>query len=129
MTCIRLLAGEPPPGDGVLYRAWRDDVTFRYVAIAQGDGYEVVHEDGEPDGGDGTAVIAVYAGGEGFLEDWRAVRDALATHRGYLGTRLYRGAGGFVELARWSSPLMYSRARPQAPPLGGDVALYERVRP
>jgi heme-degrading monooxygenase HmoA len=39
---------------------------------------------------------------------------ALADQRGYLGTRLHRSTDGshfrFVDLARWSSPLMFARA-------------------
>ena len=48
-----------------------------------------------------------------FLTRWRGVRDALAGHRGYLGTRLHRGCDAefrFVNVARWSSPLMFARA-------------------
>jgi heme-degrading monooxygenase HmoA len=50
---------------------------------------------------------------ERFLAGWHGVRDALATQRGYLGSRLHRSDDAdlrFVNVARWSSPLMFARA-------------------
>ena len=96
---------------------------FSFVRLGAGDAgtgrYEVVHEDGEPDGHEGTALIAPVEVGaddeERFLAAWHAVRDVLAGQRGYLGARLHRAIGEdadfrFVALVRWSSPLMVQRA-------------------
>ena len=51
---------------------------------------------------------------ERFLAGWDAARELLASQRGYLGTRLHRSLAAasfrFVNVARWSSPLMFSRA-------------------
>jgi DNA-binding transcriptional ArsR family regulator len=112
---------------GVLYRALREDVAFRFVAItdtpvravvpSRSGVYEVVHADGAPDGREGVTLINPFEvpGGldERFLAGWHGVRDALATQRGYLGTRLHRGETAdlrYVNVARWSSPLMFARA-------------------
>ena len=110
---------------GVLYRALRADVDFRFVAVAPVDDgspapgrYEVVHEDGAPDGSEGVTLINPFEVPEGederFVADWERARAALADQRGYLGTRLHRALGEsdlrFVDLARWSSPLMFARA-------------------
>jgi heme-degrading monooxygenase HmoA len=104
---------------GVLYRALRDDVDFRFVAMApEGGVYEVVHEDGEPDGADGVTLINPFEVPDGedatFVAGWERVTATLADQRGYLGTRLHRAVGDadfrFVHLARWSSPLMFARA-------------------
>jgi len=104
---------------GVLYRALREDVDFRFVAMApEGGVYEVVHEDGEPDGADGVTLINPFEVPDGedatFVAGWERVTATLADQRGYLGTRLHRAAGDaefrFVRLARWSSPLMFARA-------------------
>jgi heme-degrading monooxygenase HmoA len=109
----------------VLYRALRPGVDFRFAAVAPAGGgapapalYEVVHEEGAPGGAEGVTLInpfAVPAGeDERFVAGWERTRAALADQRGYLGTRLHRSAGEshlrFVDLARWSSPLMYARA-------------------
>jgi heme oxygenase (mycobilin-producing) len=80
--------------------------------------YEVVHEDGMPEDPGGVILInpfEVPAGDEErFLSRWQAARELLATERGYLGTRLHRSLAAasfrFVNIARWSSPLMFSRA-------------------
>ena len=103
-----------------MYRALRGDVALRFVVIGghAGAAYEVVHEDGEPDGTEGVVLIDAFdvpASAEAaFLADWHAAREALAAHRGYQGTRLYRAAGPaafrFVALSRWSSPLAFARA-------------------
>jgi heme-degrading monooxygenase HmoA len=78
---------------------------------------------------------------ERFLAGWRAARDVLATQRGYLGTRLYRGVEAtarfrFINVARWSSPLMHARAlqHPEferaaaAMPFRAYPALYQVIR-
>jgi hypothetical protein len=61
----------------------------------------------------------------------------LAQQRGYLGTRLHRSVGPadfrFVDITRWSSPLMFARAREepdfqqaaQALPSASRPALYQ----
>jgi heme oxygenase (mycobilin-producing) len=109
----------------VLYRALRGDVDFRFVAVAHADAgssapgrYEAVHEDGAPDGSEGVTLINPFEVPEGdderFAAGWERARAALADQRGYLGTRLHRGVAEsdfrFVNLARWSSPLMFARA-------------------
>ena len=111
----------------VLYRALRADVDFRFASVARLGAaelasrlrvYEVVHREGAPDGTEGVTLInpfEVHAGDDDrFLAGWERARAALADQRGYLGTRLHRSAGAadfrFVDLARWSSPLMFSRA-------------------
>jgi len=77
---------------------------------------------------------------ESFLAAWKAARDVLAANRGYLGTRLHRSLGPadfrFVNVARWSSPLMFSRgvSRPDFQQAAAAVnrpahpALYQVVR-
>lgn len=129
----------------VLYRALREDVDFRFAAIAaQGGPYEVIHEEGEPDGSEGVTLINPFEVPEGederFVAGWERARAALADQRGYLGTRLHRSVGAtdfrFVNVARWSSPLMYARAtgRPEFRAAGADLtyrahpALYSVVR-
>jgi hypothetical protein len=118
---IELSEREPAArAGGVVYRALRADVPLRFVVVGgdAGAAYEVVHEDGEPDGAEGVVLIDAFdvpAHAEAaFLADWHAAREALAAHRGHQGTRLYRAAGPaalrFVALSRWSSPLAYARA-------------------
>jgi heme-degrading monooxygenase HmoA len=144
-------------GGGTLHRALREDVAFRFVEVGTADSapaasgefashpgvYEVVHEDGEPAGSGGVVLInpfEVPAGEDrAFLAGWGRARDALAGEHGYLGTRLHRSAGPadfrFVNVARWSSPLMFARAtgRPefletaQAMPFASHPALYTVV--
>ena len=108
----------------ILYRALRSDVDPRVVAIDENE-HEIVREEGEPDG-DGVFLIDRFEvparEAETFLADWDAAHAALAGRRGYLGARLYRGGVRFVEIARWSSPLMVHRARELLPP---DPALYQ----
>ena len=77
---------------------------------------------------------------ERFVAGWERVTATLADQRGYLGTRLHRAAGDaefrFVNLARWSSPLMFARAtqRPAFLEASAEVpyrrhpALYSVVR-
>jgi hypothetical protein len=135
-TPIELL--ERPPrgaGGGTMYRALRDDVPFRFVAVGREGGaprYEIVHEDGAPDGAGGVVVIDPFdvpVGADGaFLADWHAAREELAAHRGYQGTRLYRAVAAadvrFVGFSRWSSPLALARAGG----LRSHTALYLVVR-
>src|SRR2546430_199729 len=81
-------------GGCALYRALLDDADFRFVEIARVSdparpgAYEVVHEDGTPDGSDGVLLInpfEVRAGAdEAFLAGWRRVREVLAAQGGYL---------------------------------------------
>jgi heme-degrading monooxygenase HmoA len=105
--------------------------------------YEVVREDATPDVEGGTVLINPFEvpedADERFLAGWDRARDALAEQRGYLGTRLHRSVGPadfrFVNIARWSSPLMFARAlqRPefqqaaQAMPFPAHPALYQVI--
>jgi heme oxygenase (mycobilin-producing) len=153
-----------------LHRALRPDVDFRFVNVARVDSpeawqqaigdpelpgapmvfkahsglYQVVHEDGAPEGAGGVILIdpfEVPAGDdEGFLAGWERAREQLATQRGYLGTRLHRSLAAasfrFVNIARWSSPLAFSRAlqRPEVQQAVAAVtfrshpALYQVIR-
>jgi len=135
VTRIDLLETEPAArAPGVLYRALRPDVGFPYVAVDEaGDGYAVVREHGTPDVAGGVVLVNPFAvpGSEddSFLADWDAAQEALAPQQGYLGTRLHRATGSaelrFVELARWSSPLMVARAVARQLPLPSEPALYQ----
>jgi heme-degrading monooxygenase HmoA len=118
-----------------LHRALRADVDFRFVAVARVDSppaapdpalpfaahpgvYEVVREDGRPDVAGGVVLINPFDvppdADESFLAGWHGARAVLARQQGYLGARLHRSLGPadfrFVDVARWSSPLMFSRA-------------------
>jgi heme oxygenase (mycobilin-producing) len=166
-TLTRITAFEVAPEDdqrfiatwesgrgATLHRALRRDVVLRFVELAPDAGanaavpfvahpgrYEVVHEDGDPDGAGGAVLINPFdvpaRDDERFLAGWRRVRDLLAARHGYLGTRLHRAVAPadfrFVNIARWSSPLMFARAREEpaiqraAADLGfrGQPALYE----
>jgi hypothetical protein len=136
VTRITLYAAEPEDdATGVLYRALRPDVDFRFVSVAEGDGYEVVRQDGAPDTPGGVILIDPFevptGEDEAFLAGWDAARAVLAAQRGYLGARLYRATGRadfrFVELARWSSPLMVQRAAARPIPFPSRPALYQPV--
>jgi heme-degrading monooxygenase HmoA len=80
--------------------------------------YDVVRHDGAPTGDGGVILINAFevspADDARFLTGWEGARAALAAQRGYLGTRLHRAIGPadfrFVNIARWSSPLAFSRA-------------------
>jgi Antibiotic biosynthesis monooxygenase len=120
-TLIELLEAEPAPRAGVaVYRALREDAPYAFVALGGDAGarYDVVHEDGAPDGAEGVVLIDPFDvppdAEAAFLADWHAEREQLATHRGYQGTRLYRAGGPaelrFLALSRWSSPLAFARA-------------------
>jgi hypothetical protein len=128
----------------VLLRALRTDVRFRFVSLAQADETpfdappgpcEVVHEDGEPDGSQGVTLVEPFDvdDDDRFLAGWHRLRDELAQHRGYLGTRLHRSVADgadlrFVTVARWSSPLMFFRASPAGLGFPSYPALYVAVR-
>jgi heme oxygenase (mycobilin-producing) len=156
-------------GATALHRALRRDAEFRFVnvavfesaeawrqAISDGDPsggaipftahsglYEVVHEEGTPDGAGGVILINPFEvpadDDERFLTGWDGAREVLATQRGYLGTRLHRSLAAarfrYVNIARWSSPLMFSRAVQRsefreaaaALPFGSHPALYQVV--
>jgi heme-degrading monooxygenase HmoA len=108
-----------------LHRALRDDVPLRFVGVARVDSpeefgsplYELVHEDGAPEGAGGVVQISPFEvppdADDRFLAAWQRLQSVLATRRGYLGTRLYRSLAPadfrFVSIARWSSPLMVQR--------------------
>ena len=135
-----------------LHRALRRDVALRFVELGEPEAehapaafpahaglYEVVGEEGEPEGAGGVLLISfleVPAGEDDrLLASRRRVREAWADRRGYLGTRLYRSPADadfrVVEITRWSSPLMYARAlrEPEvvdalAPSFRAHAALY-----
>ncbi len=137
MTRITLFATEPEDGAaGVLYRALRPDVDFRFVSVAEGDGYELAREHGAgrwdriPGGVVLIDPFAVPAGeDDAFLAGWDDARAAVAEQPGYLGARLYRATGPadfrFIDLARWSSPLMVQRAGAKGIPVPSRPALYQ----
>jgi hypothetical protein len=132
-----------------LHRALREDVDFRFVEVISTDSaaaaahparYDVAHEDGAPDGTEGVVLIDAFEvapeADEAFLAGWRAAHAALAAQAGYQGTRLHRAVAGadfrFVEIARWSSPLGFSKAVRRAAPnplaFRSHAALYLVVR-
>jgi heme-degrading monooxygenase HmoA len=106
--------------------------------------YEVVHEDGTLEVEGGVVLINPFevppGDDERFLAGWARAREMLAQQRGYLGTRLLRSLAPqadfrFVNIARWSSPLMFSRAVQQpvfaeaaAMPFASHPALYQVIR-
>ncbi len=136
--------------DAACYRALRQDVDPRYVSVAEVESadaapspaslYEVVREHRTPDVEGGVVLVERFEVPEKredarFIEGWDGLRAVLEQQRGYLGARLYRSVGAadlrFVEIARWSSPLMYARLlrRPglQALPFDSQPALYQLV--
>jgi hypothetical protein len=136
LTRITLFATEPQDdAAGVLYHALRPDVDFRFVSVAEGDGYEVVREHGAADTPGGVVLIdpfEVPAGeDDAFLAGWDDARAVLAEQQGYLGARLYRATGPadfrFVDLTQWSSPLMVQRAGAKGIPVPSRPALYQPV--
>jgi heme-degrading monooxygenase HmoA len=140
-------------GATTVHRALRRDVRLRFVIVGEQPlsldvpfthhhgVYDVVHEDGDVDGVGGVILINPFevepADDESFLAGWHAVRELLAGQRGYLGTRLHHGDGDFrfVNIARWSSPLMLFRATnlpafaaaTARVPFPSHPGLYERV--
>ena len=144
---------EAARGAARLHRALRSDVAPRFVEIARSAGaepaprfarrsclYEVVREDGDPDGAGGAVLIdpfEVPAGeDERLMASWERLRALFAARQGYLGTRLHRSVEQaefrFVAVVRWSSPLMFARTLRQpeveeasaAMPFPGRPALY-----
>jgi heme-degrading monooxygenase HmoA len=132
-----------------LYRAVRSDVEFRFVGVTRytaptGGLYEVVHEDGAPEGAGGVILVEPFEVAaeedERFLTGWERAHAVLATQRGYLGTRLHRRVAArdfrFVSVARWSSPLAFFRALQQPDfqeaaatmPHASHPALYQVIR-
>jgi hypothetical protein len=117
VTRIGFLQGEAPSG-GALYRALRTDVRFPLVALGAGDEYELVREEGDVDGRGGVLLITPFEvpgdRDERFLSAWDAARRPLERCQGFLGRRAYRNVGSaalrFVDIGRWSSPLMHQRA-------------------
>ena len=87
-------------------------------AAAHSGEYEDAREDGRVHVEGGVVLINPFevpeGGDDAFLAGWDGARAALAGRQGYLGTRLHRAAGQaefrFVDVARWSSPLMFARA-------------------
>jgi heme-degrading monooxygenase HmoA len=147
-----LLAGR---GEAILHRALRPDAEFRFVEVGRKDApesrfdartsdYEVLREAGTPDVEGGVALIDLFEvpddEDERFLAGWERMREALAQQRGYLGTRLHRSVAPadfrFVDVTRWSSPLMFARALNrddvqqaiEALPFRSHPALYQVVR-
>jgi len=146
-----------------LHRALRREADFRFVDVgrtASLDGwhealtapvlldpdeafpahpgaYEVVHEDGAPDGTDGVVLINPFEvpeeQDERFLAAWGAARDRLAARPGYLGTRLHRSLAPadfrFVNIARWSSPLAFANGIQQAEAQQAAAAIPFRSHP
>ncbi len=113
------------------------------ASAAHAGAYEVVHDEGAVDGEGGVVLIVAFqvpeADDERFREGWEAARAQDALQRGRLGGRLYRSLGPahlrWVQMDRWSSPLMVHRARRQpevrraAPALAlpSHTALYQVV--
>ncbi len=103
---MRITFSEATPG--TVYRALRDDVAHPVVTIADGPDYEIVHEDGAPEGRGGVLLIEPFEAR--LLSTWHDRREHFSTQRGYLGSRLLHGEPGYVAIVRWSSPLMHFRA-------------------
>jgi heme-degrading monooxygenase HmoA len=138
---------------GTVHRALRPDVRLRWVTIGErpaaldvpfahhGGAYKIIHEDGDVDGPGGVILINAFevepGDDERFVRGWHAVRDLLAGQRGHIGTRLHFGDGDyrFVNVARWSSPLMIFRATnlpafaeaTAQVPFPSHAGVYERV--
>jgi hypothetical protein len=107
-----------------LYRALREDVQPRYVALGGGGAdYEVVFADGAAEGGV-LAVERFAPGGAGIAPAWHALHRLLAARRGHLGSRLLAGPD-VIALTRWSSPLMHHRALHQ-PEIAAALAALPR---
>lgn len=163
------LASRSGFAETTLHRALRDDADFRFVNVARVASpqawleaiadpafpggempfashpglYEVVREQGAPDGAAGVVLINPFEvpaeADERFLAGWSSAREALAARPGHLGTRLHRSLGPadfrFVDVARWSSPLAFAKAiaRPEfrqaaeAMPFASHPALYKTV--
>src|SRR3954471_24830297 len=127
-------------------QAWRDavsDPAFPGGGLpfpAHPGLYEVVLEDGAFDTEGGVILISPFEVGadadDRFLAGWNRARELLAGQQGHIGTRLHRSLGPadfrFVDIARWSSPLMFARtlqrpefqAAAEALPFTSHRALY-----
>lgn len=111
------------PAAAVLHRALRDDADFPFVVLGAGDTYDVVRDEGDVDGDGGVLFINAFEvpddADDAFVTTWEAVGPLLCKQHGFLGRRLHRAVEPgtrlrFVNIGRWSSPLMYARsaARP-----------------
>jgi len=94
--------------------------------------YEVAYEEGRNDVHGGVTLVHPFdvppGADDDFVARWKRARVRLSRQRGFLGTRLHRATGPadfrFVEVARWSSPLMVARATGSA---AGGPPLYVSV--
>ena len=117
MSAVSISFHTAEPG-GPHLRALGDDARFRFVVIGPGGGYEVVRDEGDVDGSGGVLFVNAFevapADDERFLRAWDAAREPLERCHGFLGRRMHRATGDvalrFVNLGRWSSPLMLQRA-------------------
>jgi heme-degrading monooxygenase HmoA len=138
------VAGVEDPG------AWRQAIADpgfpgREMPFASYPGlYEAVREDGRPDVAGGVRLINPFEvpddHDDDFLTGWERARLTLRGRQGYLGTRLHRATVParfrFVNVAGWSSPLMFARALDDpafrdataAIPFRSHPALYTVVR-
>jgi heme-degrading monooxygenase HmoA len=99
-------------------RAWEQATADPMPFASHASVYEVVRVDGSPDVMGGVVLINAFEippkADERFLTGWDRARAVLAQQQGYLGTRLHRSLTPadfrFVNIARWSSPLMFARA-------------------
>lgn len=114
---VRLSFPDTQPA-GPHLRALRDDVDHPFVVVGDGDPYEVVRDEGDVDGDGGVLFVNAFevppSADTTFLAAWDSVRPILESKHGFLGRRMHRAEGDaayrFVNLGRWSSPLMYARA-------------------
>lgn len=80
--------------------------------------YEVIRDEGDVDGPGGTVFVNSFEVPEGederFLSAWDNAGIPLSRCVGFLGRRMHRAIGParyrFVNVGRWSSPLMVQRA-------------------
>lgn len=113
----RLSFPEAPPA-GPHLRALRADVDHPFVVLGEGEPYAIVRDQGDVDGSGGVLFVNPFevppTADASFLAAWDAVRPHLEARHGFLGRRMHRAEGEaryrFVNLGRWSSPLMYARA-------------------
>ena len=112
-----------------LYRALRDDVQPRYVALggatpAAARTTRSSSRTARTEGGV-LAVERFAPGGAGLAPAWRALHGLLAARRGHLGSRLLAGPD-VIAITRWSSPLMHQRAL-QQPEIAAALAALPRA--
>jgi len=85
----RFVAGWKPSPEATLHRALRRDVDFRFVAVGGGEPsgaefpshrglYEVVHEDGTPQGVGGVVLINPFEVPDGADEEFLGVCSGAA---------------------------------------------------